>query len=148
LTPSVYRAWLARSFPFPVSQLGACFAQLFEHRIEETGVRAMKYDAAAGRCGRREKGSGFDAVGHDAVLRPCSRATPSIAITSVPAPLIRAPIAERHWARSITSGSRAAFSSVVVPSLDRRHHEVLGAREVTRSIRMRAPFNRLAFAEM
>ncbi len=35
---------------------------------------------------------------------------------SVPAPAIRAPIATRQRARSTTSGSRAAFSSIVVPS--------------------------------
>ena len=35
---------------------------------------------------------------------------------SVPAPAMRAPIALRHAARSTTSGSRAAFSSVVTPS--------------------------------
>ena len=41
---------------------------------------------------------------------------PSIRIWWVPAPLIFAPIALRHSARSTTSGSRAAFSSTVTPS--------------------------------
>jgi hypothetical protein len=37
-------------------------------------------------------------------------------ILSVPAPLILAPMAIRKFARSTTSGSRAAFSSTVSPS--------------------------------
>ena len=41
--------------------------------------------------------------------------TPSTAIVAVPSPAIRAPIARRSRARSTTSGSRAAFSSTVVP---------------------------------
>ena len=46
---------------------------------------------------------------------PCRRSTPSISITWVPAPEIRAPIAVSIRARSCTSGSRAAFSIVVRP---------------------------------
>ena len=44
------------------------------------------------------------------------RSTPSMTIRSVPAPLILAPMAIRKFARSTTSGSRAAFSSTVSPS--------------------------------
>ncbi|MNY55114.1 hypothetical protein D3C86_1910620 [compost metagenome] len=36
-------------------------------------------------------------------------------MVEVPAPSIFAPMAVRHWARSTTSGSRAAFSITVVP---------------------------------
>ena len=46
---------------------------------------------------------------------PCSRSTPSISITCVPAPLIFAPILTSTRARSCTSGSRAAFSITVRP---------------------------------
>ena len=41
---------------------------------------------------------------------------PATAIVSVPAPVTFAPIAFRQFARSTTSGSRAAFSMTVVPS--------------------------------
>ena len=51
-----------------------------------------------------------------ACVAPASRGTPSMTMRSVPAPEIRAPIATRQRARSMISGSRAAFSSVVVPS--------------------------------
>jgi len=66
---------------------------------------------------------------------------------SLPAPLIRAPMAKRHWARSTTSGSRAAFSSVVVPSA--RQAAIMRFSvpvTVTRSMTMRAPFSRFARA--
>ncbi len=46
---------------------------------------------------------------------PPSSATPSMTIVSSPAPEIRAPMALRRLARSTTSGSRAQFSSTVVP---------------------------------
>ena len=51
-----------------------------------------------------------------ACAAPCSCGTPSIVMRAVPAPLILAPMASRHCARSITSGSRAALSSTVMPS--------------------------------
>jgi len=53
--------------------------------------------------------------GMTAWVAPCSRSTPSTTMRSVPAPEIFAPIAPRQRARSTISGSRAAFSSVVVP---------------------------------
>ena len=76
----------------------------------------MTAAVAAGRGDGREERAGLDAVGHDRVRRAVQRATPSIVIASVPAPAMRAPIATRQRARSTTSGSRAAFSSTVVPS--------------------------------
>ena len=48
-------------------------------------------------------------------VAPPRRGTPSMTMRSVPAPSMRAPIAVRQRARSTISGSRAAFSSVVVP---------------------------------
>ena len=51
-----------------------------------------------------------------ACFAPCSDATPWITRRSVPMPSIFAPIATRRLARSVTSGSRAAFSSTVSPS--------------------------------
>ena len=47
---------------------------------------------------------------------PDRRSTPWMVIREVPAPSIRAPSALRQSARSVTSGSIAAFSSTVVPS--------------------------------
>ena len=49
-------------------------------------------------------------------LAPCIFSTPLIIIVSVPAPLTFAPILLSQLARSTISGSRAAFSKVVVPS--------------------------------
>ncbi len=45
----------------------------------------------------------------------CRASTPSTSIREVPAPVILAPMALRKPARSLTSGSRAAFSMTVVP---------------------------------
>ena len=47
---------------------------------------------------------------------PLRESTPSILMVSVPAPETRAPILFRQFARSMTSGSRAAFSISVTPS--------------------------------
>jgi len=47
---------------------------------------------------------------------PCRRETPLIRITSVPAPLIFAPIAFKKFATSTICGSFAAFSRIVSPS--------------------------------
>ena len=44
-----------------------------------------------------------------------SSSTPSISIVAVPAPITCAPMRSRNAARSVTSGSRAAFSITVVP---------------------------------
>jgi hypothetical protein len=49
-------------------------------------------------------------------LTPCSAETPRIVIVCVPAPSIFPPIRLRSAARSVTSGSQAAFSRTVVPS--------------------------------
>ena len=54
--------------------------------------------------------------GMTACVAPCRRATPSTVMRSLPAPEMRAPIAVRQRARSTISGSRAAFSRIVVPS--------------------------------
>ncbi len=47
---------------------------------------------------------------------PCRRATPATVSRSVPTPVMRAPMAFRHSARSAISGSRAALASTVSPS--------------------------------
>ena len=78
---------------------------------------------------------------------PPSSVTPSISIRSVPAPWIWAPIAFKSAARSPISGSRAAFSITVVP--EARAAAIIRFSvpvTVTRSVVMRAPFNRLARA--
>ena len=48
-------------------------------------------------------------------VTPCKCSTPRILMTSVPAPLMFAPIEFRKFARSTTCGSRAAFSMTVSP---------------------------------
>ena len=78
---------------------------------------------------------------------PCRRSTPWTTIRSVPAPSIRAPIATSAFARSTTSGSRAAFSITVSPSakvaaIIRFSVPVT----VTMSVTIRAPWSRGAFA--
>ena len=80
---------------------------------------------------------------------PASALTPSIVIVSLPAPSMFAPIALRQFARSTTSGSRAAFSMTVVPSA--RQAAIIRFSvpvTVTRSLNMRAPFRRFACAMM
>ncbi len=70
-------------------------------------------------------------------------------MTSLPAPSILAPIAARQRARSTTSGSRAAFSSTVVPSASAAAIIRFSVPvTVTRSMTMRAPCRRLALAFM
>jgi hypothetical protein len=76
-----------------------------------------------------------------------SSLTPSISIRAEPAPTMRAPMALSSPARSLTSGSRAAFSMTVVPwasaaAIMRFSVPVT----VTRSVAMRAPLSRLARA--
>ncbi len=80
---------------------------------------------------------------------PCSRSTPWITSRSVPIPSIRAPIATSRCARSLTSGSRAAFSITVSPSarvaaISRFSVPVT----VIMSVTIRAPFRRVARASM
>ena len=78
---------------------------------------------------------------------PPSSGTPSISMRSVPAPSMRAPMAARSRARSATSGSRAAFSSTVVPSASAAAIMRFSVPvTVTRSVVMRAPLSRLARA--
>ncbi len=76
-------------------------------------------------------------------VAPCSCSTPWIVMMSVPAPSTFAPIAFRQFARSTTSGSRAAFSMTVVPSA--RQAAIMRFSvpvTVTRSITRRVPFRR------
>ncbi len=78
---------------------------------------------------------------------PPSSGTPSISRRSVPAPSMRAPIAESSRARSVTSGSRAAFSMTVVPSASAAAIIRFSVPvTVTRSVVMCAPLSRLARA--
>ncbi len=70
-------------------------------------------------------------------------------MTSVPAPLTRAPIALRQFARSTTSGSRAAFASTVVPSASAAAIIRFSVPvTVTSSISYFAPLRRFARAVM
>ncbi|MCY1199244.1 hypothetical protein D9M72_106440 [compost metagenome] len=78
---------------------------------------------------------------------PCRRSTPSITMRSVPWPWMRAPILMSSSARSATSGSRAAFSSTVWPSASTAAISRFSVPvTVTMSVRMEAPFRRLARA--
>ncbi len=64
-------------------------------------------------------------------------------------PSIFAPIATSRLARSVTSGSRAAFSSTVSPSASVAAISRFSVPvTVIMSVTMRAPFNFLAFAWM
>ena len=66
---------------------------------------------------------------------------------SVPAPATRAPIAFRAFARSTTSGSRAAFSMTVSPSASVAAIIRFSVPvTVTMSVTMRAPVRRDASA--
>ena len=78
---------------------------------------------------------------------PVSSGTPSISMRSVPTPCRRAPIAVSSAPRSLTSGSRAAFSMIVVPSASAAAIMRFSVPvTVTRSVAMRAAFSRLARA--
>ncbi|CFN70142.1 Uncharacterised protein [Bordetella pertussis] len=78
---------------------------------------------------------------------PCSRATPSTTMRSVPWPWMRAPILMSSSARSTTSGSRAAFSSTVWPSASTAAISRFSVPvTVTMSVRIEAPFRRVARA--
>ena len=78
---------------------------------------------------------------------PPSSRTPSISIRSVPAPRIFAPMALSSRARSKTSGSRAAFSRIVVPSASAAAIMRFSVPvTVTRSKTIRVPFSRAARA--
>ena len=80
---------------------------------------------------------------------PCSLFTPCTTILSVPAPVIFAPMEMRKFARSTTSGSRAAFSSTVSPSASVAAIIRFSVPvTVTVSSTSRAPFSRCARARM
>ena len=80
---------------------------------------------------------------------PCSTSTPSMVSLSLPIPLILAPILTSNSAKSLTSGSRAAFSKVVVPlaklaAINRFSVPVT----VIMSVRIDAPCKRSALASI
>ena len=78
---------------------------------------------------------------------PWSFSTPSISMVSDPAPWIRAPIAVRSRARSITSGSRAALTSRVVPRASEAASMTFSVPvTVTVSNTISPPWSRSAFA--
>ena len=74
---------------------------------------------------------------------PNKSATPSIFNVSEPAPETLAPIAFKQLAKSTISGSRAAFSIVVMPSANAAAIIKFSVPvTLTVSIKMVAPFNR------
>ena len=78
---------------------------------------------------------------------PPRRSTPWMTMRDVPAPSIFAPSALRHSARSVTSGSIAAFSSTVVPSASVAAAMTFSVPvTVTMSVQIRVPFRRVALA--
>ena len=85
--------------------------------------------------------------GTTACAPPCRRSTPSMTMRPVPAPSIRAPIVVRHCARSMISGSIAAFSSTVRPSARVAAISTFSvAPTLTMSNTTRAPRRRFAVA--
>ena len=76
-------------------------------------------------------------------LAPCNFSTPVMLMVSLPSPEIFAPIARRQFARSTTSGSRAAFSSTVTPSASAAAIIRFSVPvTLTRSKNIRAPLSR------
>ena len=74
-----------------------------------------------------------------------SSSTPSISIVDVPAPITCAPMRSRNAARSVTSGSRAAFSMTVVPLASTAAHMRFSvAPTLGNSSTTRAPCERVA----
>ena len=61
--------------------------------------------------------------GITSTVAPCSSSTPSMVRVRVPMPEIFAPMATRHSATLVISGSCAAFSMTVVPRGQRRRHQ-------------------------
>ena len=127
----------------------ARLAQLVEHRVSEPGsapviATSPRVAAAAATNVPVSMRSGMIAC-----VAPCKRGTPSMTMRSVPAPEIFAPIAIRHAARSTTSGSRAALSSVVTPSASAAAIIRFSVPvTVTTSNTNRAPLSRVARALM
>ncbi len=130
----------------------AGLAQLVEHRVERARSRAARRRPrrrAATPSPRPRRGTCRSRCGpaspRDA-RRAASRRLRST-MRSVPAPVIRAPIATSTSARSTTSGSRAAFSIVVVPSASVAAIIRFSVPvTVTMSVTMRAPLQPRAFA--
>ena len=81
---------------------------------------------------------------------PCKRSTPSTIRVSVPIPEIFAPIAFKKFAKSHTSGSRAAFLMMDVPSASTVAIKIFSVPvTVTKSVTISAPFKRpVAVASM
>ena len=83
------------------------------------------------------------------VAFPCNFSTPFIFITSVPAPLISAPIVFKKFATSTMWGSLAALSIVVVPlAKTLANITFIVAPTETTSIYIWAPFRQFAFADI
>ena len=77
-------------------------------------------------------------------VQPCSRSTPWMRMRRVPWPSILAPILMSISARSLISGSWAAFSSTVSPSARLAAMRKFSVPvTVTMSVVMWAPFRRL-----
>src|SRR6266478_319425 len=75
---------------------------------------------------------------------PCSFSTPRIRSAEVPSPQISAPIFLSITTKSVTSGSRAAFSSTVSPSASAAAIKIFSVPvTVIFSNAIRAPFSRL-----
>ena len=113
----------------PTPTLAPASLQLGDHRVEMSGRGVLDAHVAAGDRAGDEIGAALDAVGQHFVARAAAAARrPAMTILSVPAPWIFAPMAIRKFARSTTSGSRAAFSmNGLALGQRRRHHEVLRA---------------------
>ena len=98
-----YPIWSARNDD-------ACFTQFIECHIKNIATRFRDSDIATCRGDGAQEGGGFDAISDH-----CMRSTMQGIDTlnrkrSVPIPVIFAPIVTSKFARSVTSGSRAAFS--------------------------------------
>jgi len=102
----------------------------FSASIERIGRASISLTLPArGGCGPGK--CELDAVGHDPCAVPRSEPTPSIRITSLPAPSMRAPIADRHLARSTPRARAPRSRAASRPREHRRHQQVLGAVTVT-----------------
>ena len=87
-----------------------------DHDLEVLEPRADELDLAARDAARHEQRAGLDAVGHDlAVGRHAAPRRLRSRSSTCPRPITCAPMRLRNAARSVTSGSRAAFSITVVP---------------------------------
>ncbi len=100
--PVVTEAPISRNFNNTASNKAGsvCVARIRPPVI----TAAAKYEPVSIRSGQTE------------YSHPCNSSTPCTIMRSVPAPSIFAPILMSIFAKSTTSGSRAAFSMMVVPS--------------------------------